>query len=358
MKLLITGATGFVGRHVVAAALQRGHKVRAVVRPAGTTDAFGALVADDALETAQVDLRSPKGVLDAVDGVDSVIHLAAAKAGDFYSQFAGTVTSTENLLSVMGEVGVRQLVAVSTFSVYDYRNMRSKTLLDEDAPIDVDPEQRDEYARTKLLQEELYRTFGTEPDHRVVILRPGMIYGRDELWHPLLGAEIGPLFVRIGHGGVMPMIYVENAAEAMVLAAERLGDDPSPVDGEVINLVDDDLPSQQGYIDEVSKVIEVPRTVSVKWPMVRAAARLLEEGNDRLVKGRAKFPGIVVPDKLHGRFKPLHYTNAKAKRLLDWTPRYGLDEAIRRSVAPEAEVFVAVGDDDAAAGDVGVPPHG
>ncbi len=337
MILFITGATGFVGRHVVAAAVARGHKVRAVVRPAADLDDLGPMADDPSVETARVDLRSSRELADAVDGVDGVIHLAAAKAGDFHSQFAGTVLATENLLRAMTTAGVGRLVAVSTFSVYDYRNIRSGTLLDETAPIDIDPEGRDEYAQTKLLQEELYRDFGLVPENRTVILRPGMIYGAGELWHALLGAELGPLFVRIGHGGPMPMVYVENAAEAMILAAEALARDHSPVDGQVINLVDDDLPTQQQYVDAVGAVAEAPRTVGVAWPVMRAAARFLEEGNKLMVGGRAKFPGIVVPDKLHGRFKPLRYTNAKAKDLLGWEPRYDLAEAVRRSAAEGAE---------------------
>ena len=353
MKLLITGATGFVGPYVVAAAVERGHQVRAVIRPAGSPDALGALADHPDVETVQVDLRSNHGLADAVRDVDGVIHLAAAKAGDFYSQFAGTVVATENLLGAMNDAGVQQLVAVSTFSVYDYRSMRSYSVLDEYAPIDISPNNRDEYARTKLLQEELYRNFGTAPDHRVVILRPGMIYGRDELWHALLGAELGPLFVRVGHHGPMPMIYVENVAEAMVQAAEKLAEDGSLVDGEVINLVDDNLPTQQAYIDEVSKVMDPPRSVGAPWLAVRAAARILEEGNGLLAKGRAKFPGIVVPDKLHGRFKPLKYSNGRAKRLLDWTPRYSLAEAVQRSVAevevPVSSVEAAVPEVEAAA---------
>ncbi|MEM9134436.1 MAG: NAD-dependent epimerase/dehydratase family protein [Actinomycetota bacterium] len=347
MKILITGATGFVGRHVVAAALAQGHQVRAVVRPAGSAAGLGPAADDENVESARVDLRSAKGLAEAVDGVDAVIHLAAAKAGDFYSQFAGTVVATENLLAAMAEVGVDRLVAVSTFSVYDYRNLPSNGLLDESSPIDLEPDQRDEYARTKLLQEELYREWGSIEGHRMVILRPGMIYGAGELWHPLLGAELGPLFIRVEHGGVMPMIYVENAADALVAAAARLADPESGIDGETINLVDDQLPTQQAYVDEVIRVMDPPRSVNVPWPVLRIGADALARANRLLVGGRAKFPGIVVPDKLHGRFKPLRYDNAKAKRLLDWQPRFTLQEAVARSAADEAAA------DEAATGTAG-----
>lgn len=333
MKLFVTGATGFVGRSVVDEAVRRGHDVIAVVRPSSESDPAAGC---PSVTAARLDLRTRSGLSEAVTGCDAVIHLAAAKAGDFYAQFAGTVVATENLLAAMNEAGVSNLVGISTFSVYDYLSLRPHTVVDEATPIDRMPNRRDEYSRTKLLQEELYRRFGEEPDHRLVILRPGMIYGPDNLWHALLGAEIGPRFVRIGSKATLPLTYVENCAEAIVLAADRLVDPVSGVDGEVINLVDDDLPTQGEYAEAVMARVETPPSITVPWQVVRAAAGLLARGNDLLLDGRARFPGIAVPDRLHARFKPLRYTNAKAKHLLGWAPRYGLDTALDRSVASQS----------------------
>jgi nucleoside-diphosphate-sugar epimerase len=335
VKLLVTGATGFVGRYTVAAALGRGHEVRAVVRPSSSTGALGSLLDEPAIELVRVDLRNPAGLVEALDGVDAVIHLAAAKSGDFYTQFAGTVMATENLLGAMGDAGVRHLVAVSTFSVYDYLRMKAGTVVTESSPIDTSPGRRDEYAQTKLLQEELYWQFGAERDNRMVIVRPGMIYGRDNLWHALLGAELGPRFLKIGSKATLPLLYVENCAEALAMAAERLIGDPSPVDAEVVNLVDDDLPTQAEYVELVSAVMDPPPSIPVPWPVMRLAAGAIAGGNALLVGGRAKFPGIVVPDRLHARFKPLRYTNAKAKRSLGWLPRYPTADAIRRSAGDD-----------------------
>lgn len=338
LRVLVTGATGFVGQAVVATARRRGHSVRAVVRPASgglprwLRSPDGPEADDPEVEEVRLDLRSTIGLHDAVHGVDTVIHLAAAKEGDFATQFAGTVVATENLLGAMDGAGARQLVGVSTLSVYDYRAMGTGQLVTEDSPIDRHPARRDEYAQTKLLQERLYHQFGSATDgRRVVILRPGMIYGPGNLWHALLGAEVGPSFVRVGSRATLPLTYVENAAEAMVLAAERLAENPGAVDGEIINIVDDDLPSQARYVAMVEKVIDPPSSVTVPWPVVRAGTSLIGRANDLAVGGRAKFPGILVSERVHARFKPLTYTNVKAKRLLGWTPRYSLSEAISRS---------------------------
>ncbi len=331
MRVYITGATGFVGSYVMREALSRGHSVTAVVRP---TSSFTPPESGD-VEVASVDLRSPDGLADSLKGADVVIHLAAAKEGDFYEQFAGTVVATENLLSAMAGAGVENLVGISTFSVYDYLNTKPNTLIDEDSPIDTSPQLRDEYAQTKLIQESLYRDFGAEPSNAHVVLRPGMIYGKDNLWHALLGAEMGPRFLKIGSRATLPMVYVENCAEAILLAAEKLIEQTSSLDGEVINIVDDDLPTQAEYAELVSTRMETPPTISIPWPAIRAAAGLLKKGNELALGGRAKFPGIAVPDRLHARFKPLRYTNVKAKRQLDWKPRFNLTESIDRSIAAQ-----------------------
>jgi len=349
VRILVTGATGFVGRYAVAAGLAAGHEIRAVVRPSSTDATLRAVPGAGRLDIARLDLRSPAGIAGALEGVETVVHLAAAKEGDFYSQFAGTVTATENLLTAMTGAGVERLVGVSTFSVYDYVNLPAGSLVTEDSPVDASPAKRDEYARTKLIQERLFTDF-SDAGNPVVIVRPGMIYGRGNLWHALLGAEVGPRFLRVGSRAILPMAYVENVADGLIAAAAALGPDDSPVAGEVINIVDDHLPTQEAYVAAVTAMVDHPPTITVPWPVMRSLAAALQWGNDLLVGGRAKFPGIVVPERLHARFKPLRYANAKAKRLLDWSPRFSLDEAIARSVEPRCGEAPRSGDREVDAG--------
>lgn len=326
MRVLVTGANGFVGGHVVAAALGAGHDVVALVRPA-SRNPLPSIAEHPRLTFVRGDLRDRRSIADAFDGVDAVVHLAATKAGDFATQFAGTVVGTENLLASLGP-SVRRLVAVSTFSVYDYSSMPAGSLVDESSPIDADPRRRDEYAQTKLIQERLYRAHMDERE--VVIIRPGMIYGRGELWHALLGAELGPLFLRIGSKATMPMTYVENCAAAIVAAI-----DAPDVAGRTINVVDDDLPTQASYVETLSELTDIPSSVPVPWPVMRAVAATIAAANERFVGGRAKFPGIVVPERLDGRFKPFRYTNEVARSALGWRPRYSLREAFERSLGDD-----------------------
>src|SRR5215213_7234264 len=156
MKLLVTGANGFLGRHVVAEAGRGGHTVRAMVRSVKDA-ARNGWVGRPHIEWVQADLRSRRGLVDAVKGCDAVLHLAASKSGDIYAQYAGTVVATENLLTAMTEAGVGRIVAISSMAVYDYLHMQSGWVVDEESPLDVECVDRDEYAQTKLVQENLVR---------------------------------------------------------------------------------------------------------------------------------------------------------------------------------------------------------
>jgi nucleoside-diphosphate-sugar epimerase len=323
MKLLVTGANGFLGRYVVAEALRRGHGVRAVVR-SGANPWPGQDV-----ELAQVDLRSRRGLVEALAGVDAVLHLAAAKAGDLYAQYAGTVVATENLLWAMDEAKVSHIVSISSFSVYDYMQMSSFSLVDESSPVEADAFDRDAYAHTKLVQENLVRETAGLNGWRYAILRPGVIFGKDNLWTARLGAQAGKkLWIRMGAWARLPLTYVENCAEAIVLAAEN-----PEADGQTLNIVDDDVPTQRAYAAFLRKRMSPrPMILPVPWIVMRCLARLATITNSLLFKGRAKVPGVFVPCRLHARCKPLRYTNARIKQVLGWQPKVSWQEGVERSL--------------------------
>jgi nucleoside-diphosphate-sugar epimerase len=326
MKLLITGASGFLGKYVVAEALRRGHQVRAVVRPS-SNEKHLTWHNHPNIELIRLDLRRKDGIVDAVRGTDAVIHLAAAKEGDFYTRFAGTVIATENLLDGMVAADVLRLVDISTFSVYDYQGISSGETITEDSLIESNPLERDEYAQTKLLQEELVREFEQNHNAQVTIVRPGLIYGRDNLWSTLLGGKLTDnLWLRIGLYATMPLTYVENCAEAIVTAVcdEAIA--------ETLNIVDDNLPTQKSYIKKLKQhSYSMPRLIPVNWTLMRFIAWIMWTYNQRVLKGKARLPGIFIPRVLDARFKHFRFTNHRAKQILNWQPRYSLDTALERS---------------------------
>ena len=95
MKVLVTGASGFLGRHVVQAFLRRGAAVRAMVRPAASLEALGW---SPEVEVVRADLRVAEDLDRTLAGVDALVHLAACVAGDDDTRFASTVVGTDGIL--------------------------------------------------------------------------------------------------------------------------------------------------------------------------------------------------------------------------------------------------------------------
>lgn len=327
MKLLVTGASGFLGSYVVAEALRRGHQVRAVIRPASDeTRLFWRN--HPAVELVRWDLQQRNSLVDALQGVNAVLHLAAAKEGDFDQQYAGTVVTTENLIQAMVEAQVFRLIAISTFSVFDYLYIPAGEIINEDSPIEREPKQRDVYAQTKLLQENIVRDYEQKYGGLLTILRPGMIYGRGHLWNACLGAKVKDrLWIRIGEKAQIPLTYVENCAEAILRAVEC-----DEAIGKTLNIVDDDLPTQSVYADKLAKLMpQSPYRILISWTVMRLLARATWLCNKVVLGGKIKLPGILVPARLHARFKPLSYSNIRAQQVLNWKPKYSLDAALERS---------------------------
>ncbi len=334
MRLFVTGATGFVGSAVVAAALDRGHEIVALVRPATLLDEV-SWAKQHAVTIARGDLRRRGEWEHELASCDAVIHLAAAGSGDFYTQFAATVLATENLLAAMAAAGLWRLVHISSFSLYDYRAVRDGELLDETSPLEARPAERDEYLQTKLIQEEMVRRFERDHDAAVTILRPGAIYGPGKLWNAGRAVRLGgSWWLAIGRRTVQKLTYVANCAEAIVLAGER-----SEAIGQTLNIVDDDLPTQREYEAAMRRAgfRGLGHTIGVPVVVVRAGANLLATVNRVVWGGRVKLPAFIVPAKMESQYRPLRYPNAAVKRVLGWQPRFTLDEALAQISAAEAE---------------------
>jgi nucleoside-diphosphate-sugar epimerase len=244
------------------------------------------------------------------------------------------VIGTENLLAALFERGVLRLVHISSFSLYDYRAIPDGSPLDESSPVEQRPLERDEYLQTKLIQESMVRRFASDHGAEVTILRPGAIYGPGKLWNAGRALRLaGPVWLSIGPKSIQKLTYVENCAEAIVLAAEH-----DEAIGKTLNIVDDDLPTQAEYESAMRRAgfDDLGRTVGVPIALVRFVANSIEAVNRWGFGGRAKMPAFLVPAKMESQYRPLRYPNDAAKRVLGWRPRHSLDDALRRIRARES----------------------
>jgi nucleoside-diphosphate-sugar epimerase len=328
MKVLVTGGNGFIGRHVVAKARERGHGVRVLVRPCA--EAAPSSAPRDDVEFVQRDLRQPGGLVAAVEGVDAVVHCAAAMGGDLATQLAVTVEGTRNLLAAMKQAGVRHIAGLSSFAVYDYLQLPDGALLDEDSPLDEHFDARAPYIQAKRIQEDLIREQAGASGWRWTILRPGIVYGKGRTWFHHLGMQLSPgRWVCLAGDSLLPLTHVESCAGAVLDALAN-----EAANGATLNIVDDDLPGRRRYMDALAqRTSPRPSITGVPWALLDRAARAASWTNRTLLLGKAPLPDLLLPASLHARCKPLRYSNQRAKQVLGWKPRWNLEEGLDRSFA-------------------------
>jgi UDP-glucose 4-epimerase len=334
MRVLVTGAAGFLGQHVVAALRARGHTVRALVRQASRVEALGWPAE---VELFRADLRAPGDLAPAFSGVDAVVHLAAAVTGGEDAQFAAGVVGTEKLLAAMAASGVRRLVFASSFSVYDWSRVRRR--LDELSPVLEAPMlyERDGYAVAKTWQERVVRRAAERHGLDLTVLRPGFIWGRDHGYLACLGQAIGKNHLTIGPWTRLPLTHVENCADVFALAVDCPG-----ASGQILNVVDGDDVRTWRYLGDFLRGTGTPwRRVPVPYLAFRGVVALAYRTIKWIFDGKGKLPGLLVPCRVEARFKPVRFPNAKLRAALGWTPRLSYEECLERTYPPAAPAPVS-----------------
>jgi nucleoside-diphosphate-sugar epimerase len=326
MKVLVTGANGFLGRHVVSELLKRGHLVRALVRPSTRVDALGW---PGSVEVVRGDLRVSKELVSAFEGVDVLVHLAAAVTGGDDAQFATGVVGTEKLLDAMSRSETRRIVLASSFSVYDW--VKTRGTLDEDSPLEVAPGlyERDGYAVAKVWQERVTRRFAEKHGWSLTVLRPGFIWGKGNEELACLGQKLGPIYLTIGPMTKIPLTHVENCAACFATGVET----PAPNAAvEAFNVVDDDDVRVWRYLGDYLRHSGVGGwRVPVPYVMMQALVWFAHATSKLIFRGKGKLPSLLVPRRFTARFKPLSFRNQKARERLGWRPALSYQEGLRRT---------------------------
>jgi nucleoside-diphosphate-sugar epimerase len=328
VRALVTGAAGFLGRHLVAELLRRGWEVEALVRPSRQIPEEWE--GQDVVRLP-IDLRRPgEGLSQALARCDAVFHLAATTGGTWRSMFDTTVMATQRLLEAMRAIGWEgRLVHVSSFSVYGLNQVRAHTTVDEATPLEPHPERRDDYAWTKWLQERLVRDFRDEGGVEVAIVRPGVIYGPGRTFQHQLGRELGRGTLLL-YGGLatMRLTYVENTASLLAECAE------SPrAAGEVFNAVDPAPLRQFQYARRWRGADRAQRRV-IPFPLF--ALRLLGAAlvwADQVTGGAVSPPSFLDPYRLKPAYVDFRYDTTKPAEVLGWRPPIPWDRALAATFA-------------------------
>jgi 2-alkyl-3-oxoalkanoate reductase len=342
LNVLVTGAAGFLGRHVVAALLARGHRVRVLVRPATSIDGLSWA---DRVEVFRADLRSPRPLEGALEEIDVLVHLAARVGGSDAAQMADTVVGTERLLEAMARSATRRLVLASSFSVYDWGAVRGGVLTEESPLAAADLYRRDGYTIAKTWQERVARRMSRDHGWDLTVLRPGFIWGKDHADFAGLGQKVGRWYVVIAPAACAPLTHVENCADAFAEAVE----DPRAA-GETFNVVDNHGLSSWRYLGEYrrrtgARLIRIP----VPYAAWLTGALMASAVSRRLFGEKAKLPGLFVPCRFRARFRPLRFDTRKIHDILGWSPPLDLESCLRRTYerTPPDPPFVRGGHEQA-----------
>jgi nucleoside-diphosphate-sugar epimerase len=319
VKVLVTGASGFLGSHVAERLARDGHAVRVLVR----TTSDRVFLRDVDAEEAIGDVREPESLPAALDGVDAVVHAAglvkARSEAEFESVNAG---GTANLLAALNGSGPSpRFVLVSSLAAHGPSEDGAPR------PLDAEPRPLTAYGRSKLKAEELVRAWAG-PGRPAAILRPPVIYGpRDRELLPffkLARRRFAPL---LGDGrNAISLVYVEDAARAaaaVATASEEAACLTYTLDDGAVHTWRDLLAAVEGALGR-----KALRLSSPVWAYRAAAA--LSETYGRL-RGKAV---MFTRDKVVEMRQPHWVCSHEAiRRDLGWEPRVGLEEGAALTAA-------------------------
>jgi len=248
-KVLVTGGGGFLGGAIVRQLVDRGNDVRSFSRN------FYPELAQLGVQQIQGDIVDKTAVEQACKGIELVFHVAAKPGvwGNYSDYYPTNVVGTQHVIDACKKHGVLRLVYTSSPSVvFDGRDMEG---VDESAPY---PEKfHAHYPKTKAMAEQLVIKAASK-DLMTITLRPHLIWGpKDNHLVPRIIERAGRL-VRVGSGkNLVDTIYIDNAAEAHVLAADRLKKNPK-LSGNVYFISQDDPVPLWDLVDDILKTASHP----------------------------------------------------------------------------------------------------
>lgn len=307
-RVLVTGAAGFIGSHLTEALVNAGAEVTAMVRY-NSASSLGnlALLGRDTLARLHIQAGTVEDsdfVFRVVESQDIVLHLAALIAIPYSyvaprSYFRTNVEGTLNVLEAVRRFGVRRVVHTSTSETYGTARYEP---IDEDHPL----QGQSPYSASKIAADKLAESYARSFATPVVTLRPFNTFGPRQSARAFIPTIIAQALagdtVRLGSlSPVRDMTFVADTVEGFLRAATTPG-----IEGETIHLGTGEAHTIGAF-----------------------AERIL-----RLMDSRA----TIVPDPARERpadseVMKLISTPARAKRLMDWQPRVGLDEGLRQTIA-------------------------
>ena len=327
-RILVTGSNGFVGVRVVETLLEYGFaSLHCFVRPFSRLDrlqeVLGQHPAGKNVELVKGDLLSRNDCKKAAEGVSVILHLAAGIEKSFAGAFMNSALATRNLIDAFLEFGQpKRFVNVSSFAVYSNLKLKPGALLDETCALEDAPQERfDAYGFGKLKQEELVRQYGEQNRLPYVIVRPGAVFGPGkQALTGRVGIDTFGFFIHLGGSNRLPLTFVDNCAEAIVLAGLTPG-----IEGEVFNVVDDELPTSREFLRAYKRRTGSHFSLALPYPLANALCSSWEKYSKW---SRGQLPPVFNRRRCSAEWKGNRYSNQKLHDRLGWKPKVNMETAM------------------------------
>ncbi|HEX4412800.1 MAG TPA: NAD-dependent epimerase/dehydratase family protein [Lacipirellulaceae bacterium] len=316
-NVLVTGATGLVGRHVCRACATRGYNVLAMVRANSDRSIFTGLP----INFVEADLDRPESLPAAIEQADIVVH-SAAKVGDWgpaEEYRAINVVALEHMLRAAERAGkLTRWIQISSLGVYPPRHHYGS-----DETVRPELHGLDGYTQTKAEAEVLLQRHMREHNLPAVILRPGFIYGpgdRHAISRLVERIEQGKMKF-LGRGDrLLNNTSVGNLCDAILLAMES----PNAI-GETFNIRDGRLVTREEFIGTIAKYLGKPLPGRVPEAIGRAIVGPIER--IARLRGRKTAP-FLTRAQIKFMTLNLDFSIDKAKRVLGYKPRVDFQDGI------------------------------
>jgi predicted dehydrogenase/nucleoside-diphosphate-sugar epimerase len=327
-RVLVTGANGLIGRHLIRRLLQQGARVRIFVRRQPPPE----FMDDSNVEVFLGDLGDPAAVDRAVAGAEIVYHVGATMSGNAHDHERGTVCGTRNIVESVLRHQAGRLVYISSLSCLHAAASGRGATVTEDWPVEPSPEKRGAYTQAKTEAEKIVRDAVRDRQLRAVLLRPGRVFGPGaSLLTPEVARRIQNFFVILGDGSrELPLVYVEDVVDAILLAAEK-----SKFDGSVFHIVDPAHITQNQLVrDHLLKNAKNAKVIHMPAGILYGLAL----GAELLAKALKLSPPLSVYRVKSGMAR-MRFDCSRAEREIDWRPRVGIDSGLREIMAAAPAIF-------------------
>jgi nucleoside-diphosphate-sugar epimerase len=276
-------------------------------------------------EVISGNLMSRDDCAGAVKNVKVIFHLVAGRGKSFPACFQNSVLTTRNLLdAITAENVLARFVNVSSFAVYSNLGLRRGAVLDETCKLEDNLERRyDSYVYGKLKQDELVQEYHDRYGIPFVTVRPSVVFGPGRKGIPgAVGMDTFGFFMHLGGNNQLPLTYVDNCADAIVLAGLVRG-----IDGRTYVVVDDDLPTSSFFLRRYKAEVAGIRSLTIPYPLFYSFCALWEYYARR---SEEQLPPVFNRRFCSFNWKGHRYSNRRIKQDLGWKPQIPMDEALQR----------------------------